>query len=186
MPRNTNIQAENCLKLKVSPKKNQPKNTAATGSINKNGENLLAGNVQIAKLYKAYAITVSNPKYITRNKLAFITILKFPPVNIFKKVKNNNPPITDNPARKNGGYLSIKYFVVITQVSVRIIAISSKKFPSKGFGANFETSDETLKKTEPIMDINNPKYTIFTKRSFNIILAAITSKTGSRELTIPA
>ncbi len=42
-----------CLRLNVSPKKNQPKNTAPAGRANKNGENLLAGSVHIAKLYNA-------------------------------------------------------------------------------------------------------------------------------------
>ena len=42
------MQDSNWFILIVSFKKNQPKNTAATGSKNKNGENLLAGKVQIA------------------------------------------------------------------------------------------------------------------------------------------
>ena len=42
------MQDNNCATLIVSFKKNQPKNTAETGSRNKNGENLLAGSVQIA------------------------------------------------------------------------------------------------------------------------------------------
>ena len=62
MPINTKAQAANWFKLNVSPRKNHPKNTAATGSINKNGENLLAGSVQIAKLYNAYATTVKIPR----------------------------------------------------------------------------------------------------------------------------
>ena len=101
-------------------------------------------------------------------------------------MKKIEPPITDIPAKKNGGYLSIKYFVVITQVSVSIMAINSKKFPNNGFGASSDVSENMLNKIEPIIDINNPKYTILTNFSFKIILAAITSKTGSSELTIPA
>ena len=53
IPKNTNAQDANCFILNVSPKKNQPKKTAATGNKNKNGENLLAGKVHIAKLYRA-------------------------------------------------------------------------------------------------------------------------------------
>lgn len=143
--------------MKVSPKKNHPKNTAATGSKNKNGENLLAGSVHIAKLYSAYATTVNIPKYKTRNKLEFATSSKEPPVVKFKSIKKIAPPKTETPAKKNGGYLSIKYFVVITQVSVRIIAINSKKLPNRGFGASSDVSDAKLSKIEPIMQMNKPR-----------------------------
>lgn len=153
----TRTQAASCFKLNVSPKKNQPKNTAATGSKNKNGENLLAGNVHIAKLYSAYATTVKIPKYKTRNKLEFATNSNEPPVVKFNNIKNIAPPKTDTPAKKNGGYLSIKYFVVITQVSVNIIAINSKKLPNRGFGANSDVSEAKLSKIEPIMHINKPR-----------------------------
>ena len=109
-----------------------------------------------------------------------------PPSNKFKPAKKIAPAMIEIPAKKNGGYLSIKYFVVITQISVRIIAINSKKFPNNGFGAISDLSESTLNNTEPTIEMNRPKYTIRTNRSFSIILAPITNKTGSNELTIPA
>ncbi len=105
---------------------------------------------------------------------------------MLSSAKKITPPIIAMPARKNGGYLDIRYFVHITQVSVKIIAASSKKFPSRGFGASSDASELKLKNTDPSMEINKPEYTILINRSFNIILAAITKNTGSRELTIPA
>ena len=80
-----------------------------------------------------------------------------PPSIIFKIAKKNAPARIDIPAKKNGGYLSIKYFVVITQISVSIIAINSKKFPNKGFGASSDLSESKLKRTEPTIEMNKPK-----------------------------
>ena len=97
------------------------------------------------------------PKYTKIIKLLLNAIWNEPPSNMFSPAKKIAPAIIEIPAKKNGGYLSIKYFVVITQISVSIIAINSKKFPNNGFGAISDFSENKLNSIEPIIEINNPK-----------------------------
>ena len=105
---------------------------------------------------------------------------------MFKQTKNTEPKITCEPARKNGGYLSIRYFVVITLVTVRISAQNSSELPKIGLGASSFTSDPTDKIIEPIIPKKTPTYAIFGMCSLRIILAKIIIKIGSNELTTPA
>ena len=101
-------------------------------------------------------------------------------------MKKMAPKSTCVPARKNGGYFSIKYFVVIMLVTVNISAQNSREFPRTGFGASSLISEPKLNTTEPIIPKKIPRYAILGICSFKINVANMTINIGSNELTTPA